>query len=378
MFEVCFITTETNNKQMKKRIIISATSDLSTDQRVQKVAGTCYKNGYDVLLIGRKLVDSKKINRPYKVKRFRLLFNKSGAFYAEYNIRLFLLLLFSKADIYISNDTDTLPANFLAAKIRRRKLLFDAHELFPEVPELADRPRVKQVWKKIEDIIFPHLKNCYTVCSSIAEHYNKEYGINMKVVRNVPFTKEKQLKKLPKYPNKKIILYQGALNIGRGLEWVIDAMPFLENVVLVVFGDGDIRMQLEEQVEKLHLSEKVVFMGKVDGDELHQYTPSADIGLCLLENKGLSYYYSLPNRIFDYLHAGVPVLASRFPEISAIVETHRTGVCIDHYEPEYLAKTIHQMLENPIDIKHFEELSSEFCWEKEEKVLMKLIEEKNH
>jgi glycosyltransferase involved in cell wall biosynthesis len=359
---------------MKKRIIISVTSDLSTDRRVLKVARSCFENGYDVLLVGRQLKNSLPITVAFQHKRLRLIFNRSALFYAEFNIRLFLLLLFSHSDIFLSNDTDTLLANYLASKIRSKKLVFDAHELFPEVPELADRPKTKWIWGNLEKWIFPKLTHSYTVCESISKHYEKKYKIHMQVVRNVPYNHFNQKFSLKlDCQNKKIISYQGALNTGRGLEWVFAAMPYIENAILVIIGDGDIRVQLEALSKTLKIEEKVVFLGKIAADKLHEYTPSAAIGLCLLENKGLSYYYSLPNRIFDYLQAGVPILATRFPEISTIVETHRTGILIDHYEPLFLAETINNMLKTPFETSHFEAIAKEFCWEKEEKVLMEVI-----
>lgn len=357
---------------MSKRIIISVTSDLITDQRVLKTANTCFKNGYEVLLVGRELKKSISLNLPFPVKRFRLIFNQSALFYAEFNIRLFFLLLFSRSDIFLANDTDSLPANFLAAKIRRKKLVFDAHELFPEVPELQNRKFIKKCWTKIEDIIFPHLINSYTVCSSIAEYYNKKYGIEMKVVRNVPYYAEPVKNKLNK-KSEKIILYQGALNLGRGLEWVLKAMPLIKNARLVIIGDGDLANVLKQMTVKLQINDRVDFIGRIEGDKMRGFTTTADIGLCLLENKGLSYYYSLPNRIFDYLNAGVPVLATDFPEIRNIVEQHKTGVTINHYEPEYLASVINEMLKNSIPTNHFETLSKVYCWENEEKVIIEIL-----
>ena len=359
---------------MKKSIIISVTSDLSTDQRVLKVAKSCFSNGYDVLLIGRLVKSSQPLSLPFQFIRLRLLFNHSVFFYIEFNIRLFILLLFKRSTVFLSNDTDTLAANFLASKIRRKKLVFDAHELFPEVPELVNRPRVKYIWQKLEDIVFPHLTHTYTVCDSIAKHYNQKYKINMQVIRNVPYFRANNSKtKKNDYPNKKIILYQGALNVGRGLEWVIDAMPFIENGMLLIIGDGDIRQNLQNQTRRLKLENKVTFLGKIEAEKLHEYTTSADIGLCLLEKRGLSYYYALPNRIFDYLQADVPVLASRFPEISKVVETYKTGTLIDHYEPLYLAEIINDMLSLPFNTDHFESIAKELCWENEEKVLLSII-----
>ena len=268
-----------------KRIIISVTNDISTDRRVLKVAHSCHNNGFEVLLVGRKLKNTLPLHLPFKHKRLRLLFNRSVLFYAAYNIRLFFFLLFAKTDILLSNDTDTLPANYLVSKLRHKKLVFDAHELFPEVPELAHRPIVKRFWEQLEDAIFPHLKYCYTVCQPIADRYNEKYNINMQVVRNVPYISKQTTEKLLDYSGKKVILYQGALNIGRGVEWIIDAMPFVENAVFVIIGDGNITQALKARVNNLNLNDKVFFLGRISGSELHKYTPSADLGVCLLEHR---------------------------------------------------------------------------------------------
>jgi glycosyltransferase involved in cell wall biosynthesis len=356
-----------------KRIFISVTNDLYSDRRILKVAQSCQNYGFDVLLIGRKLKKNLPLDFSFKFKQLKCIFNRSALFYAEYNIKLFFVLLFSKVDILLANDTDTLPANYLASKIKCKKLVFDAHELFPEVPELAHRPTVKRVWKSLENWIFPHLKYCYTVCQSIADYYNQKYKINMKVVRNVPYLSQPVSEKLLHYFNKKIIIYQGALNIGRGLEWVINAMPWVENAVLVIIGDGDIAIELKKRVNNLKLNDKVFFLGRISGADLHKYTPSADLGLCLLENRGLNYYYSLPNRIFDYLHAGVPVLATDFPEIAKIVAAHNTGILINRYEAEYLAKVLNDFFTQTFDTSHFKEVSKHYCWEEEEKILMQII-----
>ncbi len=356
----------------KKKIIIAVSNDLSTDQRVLKVAKSLSGNGYDVLLTGRSLRNSLALNSNIKNKRFSLIFNRGFLFYAELNIRLFLYLLGRNADIFYANDTDTLPACFLAAGIKHKKLVFDAHELFPEVPELQGRPRVKKCWTKIEDLIFPRLTTAITVCESIATYYRQKYKLNMHVIKNVPNIQEITPKKIV-LPGKKIILYQGAVNMGRGLEWIIDTMPYIENAVLYIIGDGDMLTQLKQRVINQKLESKVIFHGKIPADELQHYTSSGDIGLCLLENKGLNYYYALPNRVFSYLHADVPILASPFPEISAIVKKYVTGRLTSETDPQKLAQTISEMLENPIDTTHFENLKKTFCWEEEEKKLLQII-----
>jgi len=152
------------------KIIISVSNNLITDQRVSKVCNSLYKNGFDILLIGRPFPLKKTllIDRPYKTKFIPLLFNKGVLFYAEYNIRLFFILLFLKKDILLANDLDTLLPNFLVSKIQRTKLVFDSHELFSEIPEIVDKPFVKKVWLCLEAFIIPKLKNNYTVCKSIS------------------------------------------------------------------------------------------------------------------------------------------------------------------------------------------------------------------
>jgi glycosyltransferase involved in cell wall biosynthesis len=360
-----------------KKVIVSVTNDLETDQRVHKVCTTLHDAGYEVLLAGRRFRKSKPISRDYRTYRMRLIFNRKAVFYAEYNLRLFFYLLFSRADIFLSNDTDSLPANYCASVLRRKALVFDAHEMFPEVPELVGRPLVKAVWRKIEDRIFPHLKHCYTVCASIADVYNERYGIGMQVVRNIPLAADPSLpvavSPRPISEDRHILLYQGAVNVGRGIEWVIDAMPCLDNCILYVVGDGDVMHEIQDRTRRLGLEDRIRFIGRIPFEKLAFYTSQAAIGLVLLENRGLNYYYALPNRIFDFMRAHVPVLVTDFPEIRRIVAIYNTGVLIDHYEPEYLAGVIREMLAAPVNHSDFENAERDLSWEQESKVILEIF-----
>jgi glycosyltransferase involved in cell wall biosynthesis len=324
-----------------KNIIISVSNDLSTDQRVEKVCDTLFANNYTVILIGRKLKTSIPISRKYKTLRMSLLFNKGFLFYAEYNIRLFFKLLFLKKDILVSNDLDTLLPNYLVSKLQSKVIIYDSHELFTEIPELVHRPKVKNSWAAIEKKIIPNLKNCYTVCNSIAVYYTNKYNTSFETIRNLPRTKNCTLGAFPfSTGDKKIIIYQGAVNIGRGLELMIETMRHLENHILVIIGDGDILESLKQQSLDAVKENKVYFLGKLSPLEMQKLTPLADIGISLEEDLGLNYRYALPNKVFDYLHAEIPVLVSNLPEMKNIIDTYKFGKIVIHRTPKLLAKQI--------------------------------------
>jgi Glycosyltransferase len=361
-----------SNKQ--KTVIVCVTNDLVTDQRVHKTCTTFVNCGFNVIETGRLLKNSVPLNFNYKTRRVKHCFNTHFLFYAEYNIRLFFYLIFKRFDLVFANDLDTLPAAFFVAKIKNKPLIYDSHELFSQLPEIVNRPKVKNVWLKIEKYLLPKVKHSITVCQSIADYYKKLYNIDMQVVRNIPYYKYGKIEvEKFSFTNKKIILYQGALNVGRGLEWAIDAMKYVDDAALVIVGTGDVEKQIKQQVIDSKLSDKVFFTGQILPKDLARYTASASIGLCLLENRGLSYYYALPNRIFDFIHAGVPVLASNFPEMQNIINTYHTGVLIENNDPKYIAENINNMLETKFEQSVFEQAAKELCWENEEKTLLKII-----
>lgn len=361
------------------RILVSVSNDLISDRRVDKVCFSLYNHGFDVLLIGCIKSGRNSVERKYGIRRFRTFFKKGFLFYAEYNIRLFFILLFAKKDILLCNDTDALPANYLASLLTGKPIVFDAHELFPEVPEVVNRKFVKKFWQKIEDIVFPKLKYCYTVCQSIADYYGKRYGIKMEVVRNIPSFKtitEDSVTENIRRPGKYVLLYQGAVNIGRGIEWLIMSMKYLDDCILYICGDGDILPEMKELANAGDLNDRIVFTGRVPAEKLDEYTIQADLGFVLLDNMGLSYYYSLPNRIFDYIKYGVPVLATDFPEISRIVSGYGTGIVTKTQSPEEIAKLIRKLLSEWSAAEVKERIKSNtamFNWENEEKKILSIV-----
>ena len=361
------------NKNVLKRIVISVTNDLTTDQRVEKTCEALSEIGYDVVLVGRKLKTSLPIQKNYKTVRFCLLFNKGFLFYAEFNIRLFIFLLFTKKNLLFSNDLDTLLPNYLLSLLQQKTLVFDSHELFSEIPELVTKPRIKNFWLYLEKKLIPKLKNVITVSNSIKNHYLNLYGVSATVVRNIPKIQKIDPKEFDvNTDEKKIILYQGAVNIGRGIELMIDTMPLLDKYLFIVIGDGDILKELKEKVKLQNLNNKVKFLGKKSPEELKKLTLSASIGMSLEEDLGLNYRYALPNKVFDYLHANIPVIIADLPEMRALIEKYSIGEILTERSPEVLAKIIKQMTTKSYK-KELAMAKEKLNWSKEKKKLTSIF-----
>ncbi|QMU65495.1 MAG: glycosyltransferase [Flavobacteriaceae bacterium] len=357
-----------------KRVIVSVTNDLITDQRVAKTCDVLLSLKYEVLLVGRKLKNSHPVSRAYQTKRFSLVFNSSFLFYAEYNIRLFFFLLGKKKHLLFSNDLDTLPANYLVSILQKKKLVYDSHELFTEIPELVKKPLIKKCWLGIEKILFPNLKNVMVVSDAIADFYTKKYGVLCNVIRNLPqvFTIEPGVFPFEKNA-KKVILYQGAVNIGRGLELIIDTMPLLENYLLVIIGDGDIFTTLKEDTAHRGLENKIFFLGKKSPEELKKLTPLADIGISLEEDMGLNYRYALPNKLFDYIHAEIPVVVSNLPEMKKIVAQYSVGKILEERSSEKLASLL-LSIDKPKYTNVLKKAKEELNWNMEKEKLILIFE----
>ena len=363
-----------------KKVVVSVINDLVSDQRVHKVCTTLTNMGFEVLLVGRQLPNSPKLEeRIYKTKRMRLLFTKGPLFYAEYNKRLMLFLLSHKFDLLVSNDLDTLLANYMVSKIKSKPLVYDSHEYFTEVPELHGR-KAKKVWEQIEARIFPKLKDIITVNKSIANLYEKKYGKELKVVRNIPFRRS-SIEMLTKADlgiseQQRIIILQGAgINVDRGAEEAVLAMKYLDNAILLIVGGGDVLDTLKQMVLDHKLEDKVRFIPRQSIDKLYAYTAIADVGLSLDKDTNLNYHFSLPNKIFDYIQCGTPVLASDLPEVKNIIQSYDVGLILEEHAPKSIAKSLELMLNSDfknVHEKQLEKAAEELVWENEEKVLKEI------
>ncbi|MDB5273740.1 MAG: a-glycosyltransferase-related protein glycosyltransferase family 4 protein [Chitinophagaceae bacterium] len=367
---------------MKKKIIVSVTTDLVTDQRVHKVCTSLHEHGYEILVVGRELKASLPLSaRDYKTKRFRLWFEKGPLFYAVYNLRLFLFLLFNKADILLANDLDTLLPNYLVSTWKGIPLAYDNHEYFTGMPELLKRPKVRNVWKTIEKNIFPKLTYIYTDNDAKQKLFQDEYHVPVSVVKNVPIYNPGELKEdvAPLFPSdKKILMYQGTgINIHRGTEELTEAMQYLDDSYRLYFvGSGDVIDVLKEKVKELNLEKKVVFTGKVPFQQLQNYTRQAHLGFTLDKPISDNYIYSLPNKLFDYVHAGVPVIAARLQEVEKMINKYNIGTFVSSHDPKEIANVIRAAFDTPGRIEEWKKnlpiAAQDVNWQKEEQVLLSI------
>ncbi|HEX3008041.1 MAG TPA: glycosyltransferase family 4 protein, partial [Bacteroidales bacterium] len=284
--------------------------------------------------------------------------------------------LFHRADILISNDLDTLPANYLAAKLKRARLFFDSHEYFSETPEVYQRAFVRKSWLIIERLCVGGCNVHYTVSQSLANIYMNKYKLHFHVIRNVP-----NLYRVTEIPAEEtpMILYQGSINMGRGLELMIEAMPYIPQAKLVIAGDGPELGKLRTLAGKLPVDGKVEFTGNIPPDQLRGLTMRASVGISIEEPMGASYISALPNKLFDYIAAQVPVLVSDLPEMRAIVDTYGVGMILDERTPQRLASLTNLMISDAGRRSGWKDnlrkAARELCWENESLKLKMLLDE---
>lgn len=354
-----------------KKIILAVTNDLSYDRRMFRICSTLAKAGARVTIVGRK----HKWSKPFQPDlfdsiRFKCWINKGPLFYAEYNIRLLLVLLRHSCDVICACDLDTAPAVRLAARVKRVKTVYDAHEYFSEVPELKHRPIIKAIWEWIARRTIPHFDAHYTVGEELARLMGSRYRVHFEVVRNIEPHTLLYAPPARAEIDQKILLYQGALNVGRGLEACIEAMTWLPDWQFWLAGEGDITKALKDLSVKYGVGERIRFLGWVEPTELPGILQKATLNINLREAGSLNDYYSLPNKFFDAIHAGIPSINMDYPEYKAITRHFPCAVLIDRVDARLIADTIQDIDRHPDQYEQMaaacREASVHFTWAREE------------
>lgn len=369
---------------------------------MQRICASLAQAGYAVTLVGWQRAASVALGpQLYTQHRLRGWFQGGKLFYLEYNLRLLWYLLRQRADGWACADLDAALPTWARARLGGQPFAYDAHELFTEVPEVVGRPRVQRFWQWVENFIVPRAQLCYTVGPALARLFaQRQPGSTFAVVRNVPVSNEqlaisneqllidnKQVTSNNELPA--TLLYQGALNVGRGLAQLLDALPLVP-ARLVICGEGDCSVALRARAQRLGLlaaapaypAGQAEFRGYVLPAALRQLTAQATVGIMLLENTGLSYYYSLANKFFDYVQAGIPQLCIDFPEYRALNAQHEVAVLVPDLAPATLAAALARLLPGGQPGAYYQRLAAncrrarvEWSWQQEEKTLIGLYQD---
>jgi len=356
------------------RIIFTVVNDLTYDQRMRRISRSLADAGYDVLLVGRKLKTSIPLSKEiFRQQRLSLFFTRGKLFYLGYNIRLFFFLLFTKFDVVCGIDLDTILPCYFISRLKKKLCVYDAHEIFSEVPEVIDRPITKKIWSLTERFSVKNIEHCYTVSDGLSEYFEHRYQRKFAVIRNVPVLEEADSSMRDGYQNDPFILYQGALNAGRGLEHLIEAMIRIP-LKLKLVGEGDLSQELRRLSKTKNLENKVEFMGRKKPDELKALTRESFISVNLLENRGLSYYYSLANKFFDAVHGCVPQITMNFPEYQKMNSQYEVALLIDDVKTQTLVTAVLKLLHDKDYYFRLHEncvkARLEWNWQKEEQKLL--------
>lgn len=326
--------------------------------------------GYDVTLVGFRRKNSKPLtDRPFKQVRLHILTEQGKFMYFYYWINLFFFLLFRKADVLCAIDLDTILPVYYASVLRRRKRVYDAHEIFTDLKEVISRPSVHRMWTWIGNHTVPHFPVGYTIGACYADEFRRRYGVHYGVVRNATVLRPVQIPHKPE----KIILYQGWVNIGRCFEQLISAMKQVD-ARLVVCGGGNFFAQAKALAEEHGVTDKIDFRGYVPPSQLQEYTIKAWVGITLFEDTSLSNRLSLANRFFDYMHNGVPQLCIAYPEYERINTEFEIASLIADTTPDNIAAALNRLLH---DGEYYLRLQQnclkareKYCWQEEEKTLL--------
>ena len=338
----------------RRSIAVWVSNDLTFDQRVKKTCETLESLGWTPVLVGREMPDSKPWQGPWKAHRLRLKAHRGPLFYAslQWELLAWLRRHEGEIDAIWCNDLDTLAPAVWHGKL---PVLYDSHEYFTEAAGLTGRPLRRAVWLTLERWAMRRLSCMITVNESIAAAYRNKYGLDVAVVRNMPrrqprvcvegrdaFLDHGVPTDLP------IALMQGAyMDRDRGAAQAVAALPEMKGVRLVLVGAGVEWDEASARVDDLEMEGRLHCIPKLPFDELRRLTASADVGLSLDQAGHGNYEMSLPNKLFDFMHAGLPMVVTARKEVAAIVREHELGEVIEEASPVAVRNAVMKVLSMP-------------------------------
>ena len=365
-----------DNSQRKKSITIAFLGNAAHDTRVTNLTKSLTDDNFNVRVISFDWTTPKFKTIIGKTSIFKLDKSRSSiSYYLNFLRILFSELLKTNSSIYIAEDIYTLPIVTFIAKLRKAKLYYNSREFYAFLGGLRNRKTLQATIRGIEKFFIKKVDQVLVTGEGDAQFLQEYYGIsNTVVIRNLPLERKPENKidlrtRLNIPANDLILLYQGVILEGRGFTPIIEALSEIEDFHLVTLGSGVFQSEYEKFAEELKISNRVHFIGTIDQSELINYTAAADIGLALIENISKSYYYALPNKLFEYIMAEIPVLSSNLPQMKNIVEDYNVGEVIDIEKEGELAARLRSLIINRDILSEYKQnckaASSELNWQKE-------------
>ncbi len=361
----------------KKKVTLCFLGNLYFDTRTYNLWHSLKAKGHPVQFIGFDWLtpDFKTIHeeniRVDKLKKTRF----SLLFYLQFAWRSFWRLLQSKADYYWAADFFCLPVCYMASLLTKSKVFYDSREVYTEITGFNNKPVIKKIVRFVEGHIIRRIHCTVTTGPLDSQYIENLYGLEKtSLLRNLPMPADApdpvNLKKL--FSGKisgPVLLYQGTLVKGRGIEVCFEIIRHYAEAGLVLLGGGEYLTFYIQMARQLQIEDQVVFAGKIPQKELLRYTSGADIGLCLIDNVSGNNYYALPNKLFECLMAGIPVLVTDLPQMREVVETYRVGAVVPENDIKLSIQMIQTWMRNPGVYSSLKEnakkASKELNWENE-------------
>lgn len=356
------------------------TSEIEHDSRILNEAAALAKK-YDLTILAKKYpIKTNQIQRSFKVKLIGYV--KMPSFLLSILSSFFSLIRASfreNPDIYHSHDLDGLLCTWPAALLKGKILIYDSHELWSQNYPFSNLRGLQPLLGPLEKTLMLKVSKGITVNQSIADYLKKRYHKDFLSLRNLSDVKRNKtgISLSKKFPGKKTILHLGGADEGRGLEQIIQASKFLsKNIVVVFLGGGKTEAQAKEMAKEIG-AKNIEFLPAVLPSEIISSIKEADLGLALTQKASLSYYYSLPNKLFQYIAAEIPILGSNFPEFKKVIEKYQIGEVINPSSPKAIAEKIQLMIKESNQKKYrrnLKGLANEFDWLKESEKLVRFYE----
>lgn len=360
----------------KKKICLVFLGNPLQDSRLTNLSNSLRQDGFAVTVIGFDWFSLKENHFEKDLKIFRIRKSKfSLFFYLSYNLILIRELLKEQANVFFAEDLYTLPIVTFYAKLKSSKVFYNSREIYAYIGGLHSRPHVQRIITAIERFFIKKVDLVMTTGWMDSEFLEKFYSLpKTSVVRNIPLYQKAEAKvdfrKLYNIQEDKLILlYQGVLIPGRGISIVIEALSKIPNAVFLLLGDGDQKENYKKLAHKHGVGDRVIFAGSFSQKELINYTSAADVGLSLIENISISYYHALPNKLFEYIMAELPVLSSNLPQMKNIVDTYKVGEVVDLKNPQIIIDLLNKWSSDREQLSRFKsnclQASKELNWQAE-------------